>query len=133
MSPEEETAELKMDPTQLYREEVITDQRVGTIRRLTPVLVDGDVDAGRPTQYIGSAQIMTPAGALPLSFAIEAQTLEQAIDGFASAAKIALEQTVDELKELQRQASSSIVLPGMDPRAGGGAPGGLPGGGKFQL
>ena len=130
MSLEEETAELKMDPTQLYREEVITDQRIGTIRRLTPVLVGGDVDASRPTQYIGSAQIMTPAGALPLSFPLEAQTLEQAVDGFADAAKKALEQTVDELKEMQRQASSSIVLPGVDPRGGGG---GLPGGGKFQL
>ena len=72
MSLEQETAELKMDPAQLYREEVITDQRVGTIRRLTPVLVDGGDDASRPIQYIGSAQVLTPAGALPLSFPIEA-------------------------------------------------------------
>ena len=47
MSLEQETAELKMDPSQLYREEVITDQKVGTIRRLTPVLVEGGDDASR--------------------------------------------------------------------------------------
>lgn len=132
MSLEEQTAELKMDPSQLYREEVITDQRIGTIRRLTPVSIEGDVDPGRAVQFIGSAQVLTPAGALPLSFPIEAQSLSQAVDGFAAAAKKALEQTVDELKELQRQASSSIVVPSMDPRAGGG-PGGLPGGGKIQM
>ncbi len=133
MSLEQETAELKMDPSQLYREEVITDQKVGTLRRLTPVLVEGGDDASRPVQYIGSAQVLTPAGALPLSFPIEAQTLAEAVDGFADAAKAALEQTVDELKELQRQASSSIVVPGMEPRGGGMGPGGLPGGGKFKL
>ena len=90
MPPEEHALELNMDPTQLYREEVITDQRMGTIRRLIPVSVNGDTDGSRAVQYIGSAQVLTPAGALPLSFPIEAQSLEQAVDGFAAAAKKAL-------------------------------------------
>jgi hypothetical protein len=33
----ENMPELKMDPTNLYREEIITDRKIGTIRVMTPV------------------------------------------------------------------------------------------------
>ena len=42
------TNELRMDPTTLYREEVYTDRRIGTIRVLTPVTGEGGTDLGRP-------------------------------------------------------------------------------------
>ena len=35
--PEQTTSELKVDPASLYQEEIFTDRRVGTIRRLTPI------------------------------------------------------------------------------------------------
>ena len=60
--------EPKMDSQDLYREDMFTDRRVGTIRVLTPVKADGTPDPSRPASYVGQAQIMTPAGALPLSF-----------------------------------------------------------------
>ena len=40
-------AEPTMDPTSLYREEVFTDRRVGTIRVLIPVTKDGLADGTR--------------------------------------------------------------------------------------
>ena len=66
-----------MDSSQIYREETYTDRRVGTIRCLTPVTAEGTADAARPVLYVGQAQIMTPMGALPISFDLEASTLER--------------------------------------------------------
>ena len=122
----------RMDPASLYREDIVTDRKVGTIRMLTPLKTDGATDAARPVLYMGEAQIMTGAGPLPISFEIEAKNLAEAVDKFAPAAKEAIERTVRELQELRRQAASSIVVPqgGM---GGLGGAGGLGGGGKIQL
>ena len=114
MSQMDNSPEINMDANALAREEVYTDSRVGTIRKLTPVTIDGEVDSSRPLQFVGSTQIMTPGGALPLSFEIETDTLEGAVAGFGEAAKLAVERTMEELKEMQRQQASSIVVPGRD-------------------
>jgi hypothetical protein len=122
--------DIKMDASSLYREEIYTDRRIGTIRAMVPVLPSGATDGSRPVAYTGEAQIMTQMGPLPVSFDIEAKSLAEAVEGYAAAAKAAVERTVKELQELRRQAASSIVLPG---QGGGGAfgPGGL--GGKIQI
>ena len=114
MSQMDNNPEISMDPTALTREEVYTDSRVGTIRKMIPVTVDGATDSSRPVQFVGSTQIMTPGGALPLTFEIETDTLEGAISGFGDAAKLAVERTMEELKEMQRQQASSIVVPGRE-------------------
>jgi hypothetical protein len=101
----------RMDANDLYREDTITDRKVGTIRVLTPVRPDGSTDAARSVVYVGQAQIMTPAGVLPLSFEIPAATLAEACAGFADGAKIAFEETMQELQEMRRQQASSIVIP----------------------
>lgn len=132
MATEPRAPELKMDPAALYREEVITDRKMGTIRLLTPLKTDGTTDASRSVIYIGEAQLLTPVGTLPIAFQIEAQSLAEAVEKFAPAAKVAVEHTVKELQQLRREAASSIVVPqgGM----GGLGPGGLPGGGgKIQI
>ncbi len=135
MAIDDKIPELKMDPANLYREEVFTDRRVGTIRRLTPVKADGTTDDKRKVIYVGHAQLLTPVGALPISFEIEAASLSEAIAKFAAAAQTAVERTVKELRELQREAASSIIIP--EAGAGGFGPGGLPpgvgGGGKIKL
>jgi len=110
----ENSPEISMDAATLTREEVYTDSRVGTIRKLIPVTIDGAQDSSRPVKFIGSTQIMTPAGALPLSFEIETDTLEGAVAGFGDAAKLAVARTMEELKEMQRQQASSIVVPGRE-------------------
>ena len=111
MAGPDNAPELKMDAQDLYREDIYTDRRVGTLRVLTPVKADGTVDPSRPVSYVGQAQIMTPAGALPLSFEIDAKTLAEACEGFAEGAKVAFEETMKELQEMRRQQASSIVIP----------------------
>ena len=124
----ETTTELKVDPKQLYLEEIFTDRRVGTIRRLTPVAKDGERDQARAVLYVGETQVLTPAGALPIAFEIGAGSLEEAAEKFGQLAKEAIERTVRELQELRRQAASQIVVPqGPLPPMGGG------GGGKIQM
>jgi hypothetical protein len=123
----EAAPELKIDPATLYLEEIFTDRRVGTIRRMTPVNKDGARDNARPILYVGETQVLTPAGALPIAFEIEAGSLEDAAEKFGQLAKEAIERTVKELQELRRQAASSIVVPqGPVPGMGGG-------GGKIQI
>ncbi len=120
---------LTMDAAGVYREEVYTDRKVGTIRSLTPVKSDGSPDPGRKPVYVGEAQILTPMGAIPVTFEIDAATLDAAVVQYPAAAKQAVERTVKEIQELRRQAASSIVIP-----QGGLPPGGLGGGGgKIQL
>ena len=64
--------DIKMDAASLYREEIYTDRRIGTIRAMVPVTSNGDADTARETLYIGEAQIMTQMGPLPVTFEIEA-------------------------------------------------------------
>jgi hypothetical protein len=106
-----------MDATQIYREETFTDRKVGTIRCLTPATADGAVDAARPVVFVGQAQVMTPMGALPISFELEASTLSGAIEKFGAAAEQAVQQTMRELQEMRREQASSLVIPDAARRA----------------
>jgi hypothetical protein len=121
--------EIKMDSNSLYREETFTDHKMGTVRVMTPVTDDGATDISRPVMYLCQTQIMTPMGSLPIAFEIEAESLAEAVQKFGSGAKLAIEQTMEEIKELRRQSASQIVIPGSGGEFGGGAPGG----GKFKL
>ncbi len=100
-----------MDSTQIYREETFTDRRLGTIRRLTPVGADGSADPTRPVVFVGQAQVMTPMGAVPINFELEAATLSAAIAKFGEAAEQAVQQTMRELQEIRREQASSLVIP----------------------
>jgi hypothetical protein len=111
MSPANDVRQATMDSTQLYREETFTDRRVGTIRRLTPVVADGSADPARAVLFVGQAQVMTPMGAVPISFELEASTLDAAIAKFGDAAEQAVQQTVRELQEMRREQASSLVIP----------------------
>ena len=132
---DEMSFEPTMDASALYREEIFTDRKVGTIRVLTPVRANGTPDLARKVLYAGEAQLLTTAGALPLSFEIDAQSLEEAVSKYAGAAREAFERALEELQELRRQASSSIIVPdrGMGGLGPGGSPGGFPGGGRIKL
>lgn len=125
-------ANIGMDNANLYREKTITDRKVGTLQELTPISVDGERDENRPVIYLGQTQVLTPAGALPLTFEIDADSLEQAVERFGDHAKQALESTVKRLEEMRREQASSLIVPG----SGGGmqGPGGMPGpGGGIQI
>lgn len=118
--------EIEVDSKALYREEVYTDRKAGTIRRLSPVTAAGEPDASRPVLYSGQTQLLTPGGVLPLSFEIEASSLAEAAERFPAAVHVALEQAIEEAREYRREASSRIVVPDV-------AGGALQGGGKIKL
>jgi hypothetical protein len=122
-----------MNAADLYLEEIFTDRRVGTIQRLTPVDGDGRVDSARKTVYMGQAQVMTPAGALPLSFDIPADSLAAAVDGFGAAAERAVSETMQRLQEMRREAAGSIILPEAGGAGLGAGLAGGPAGGKIRI
>ena len=133
MAAKSDLPEVSLDPAGLYREEIYTDRRAGTIRRLTPVTVSGADDPKRPVLFSGQTQLLTPAGVLPLAFEIEAESLEDALSKFPDAVNAALEQAIDEAREMRREAASRIVVPEVG--AGGIGPGPAPGagGGKIKF
>src|SRR6202166_4487513 len=119
MSSSFDGRQANMDSTQVYREETFTDRKVGTIQRLTPVTADGSADGARPVIFVGQAQVMTPMGAIPISFELEAASLNAAIEKFGPAAEQAVQQTMRELQEIRREQASSLVIPDA---AGGALP-----------
>jgi len=124
MAQEQQLPEIKLDASQLYREEIFTDRKAGTLRRLVPVLPDGNADTSRPVLYSGQTQLLTPAGVLPLAFELEAASLEDACNKFPEAVKVAIEQAIEEAREMRREQASRIVVPeggmGAPPAGGGG-------------
>ncbi len=130
MALEKSSEELKMDANNLFREEIITDRKIGTIRIMHPINSDGSADESRQRVFVGETQIMTPMGALPLAFQLECETLPDAIEKFAEGAQAAVERAMTELQQMRREAASSIVIPEGVPQ---GMTGGAPGGGKIKL
>jgi hypothetical protein len=128
MAQQPELPEIKLDATSLYREELFTDRRAGTLRRMTPVKVDGSVDETRAVLFSGQTQLLTPGGVLPLGFDIEAATLEEALSRFPEAVKLALDEAIEEAREMRRESASRIVVPDA-----GGMTAGPPGGGKIKF
>ena len=119
---------IELDSNDLYLEENFTDRRVGSLQRLSPVKSDGQPDSSRPVVYVGQTQVLTPAGALPLTFEIAAATLEEAARRFGEHAKQALSNTMQRLEELRREQASSLIVPGS-----GGTPGAAGPGGGIQM
>ncbi|TGG91331.1 hypothetical protein E4656_16560 [Natronospirillum operosum] len=130
MSQQLSDLDLSLDANNLYRDEVITDLRAGTLRQLTPVTVNGERDENRAIRFHGQTQIMTQAGALPVNFDIEADSLEEAVEKFGAAARQGMEDTIKQIEEMRREQASSIVVPGQE---GGGFGGGQGGGSGLKF
>ena len=111
----ENIAEISVDKTNLYREETFTDLAAGTIKRLSPVTIEGTPDATRSAIFIGQATMMAPTGPLPVQFELHgATTLEQALDQFPAAVKQAVDNLIEEAQKMRREAASRIVSPNQD-------------------
>ncbi len=110
--------DFSIDKTTLYREESITDLKVGSIRRLIPVKPDGSADSARTEVFIGHTQLMSPEGPLPIQSELTATTLEEAIDVFPATMKQALTEMVEKIQQMQRKEDlkpkndSRIIVPG---------------------
>lgn len=105
-----------VDQQNLYREEAYTDLKVASIRRLVPINLDGSDDKSRTPVFIGTSQLMSPQGPLPLQAALPANNLEEAIQVFPAAMERAMADMIEELQKMQeaekQENDSRIILPG---------------------
>ena len=101
--PGTRASEAVMDAASLYREEIYTDRKIGTLRVLLPVKSDGSPDAARRTVFQGEAQLMTNMGPLPISFDIDANNLTEAVERYPGAMKAGIERAMRQIQEMRRQ------------------------------
>lgn len=115
---QETTAQIdfKLDPNNLYREESYTDLKAGAIRRLLPVAADGSRDETRSEIFVGTTQLLTPEGPLPIQARLPANNFQEALTAFPDAMRRATEETLAQLEELQKKYQenddSRIIVPG---------------------
>ncbi len=111
----EKLSDVKMDASNLYREEMYSDMKAGQLRKLVPVTADGKDDPSRKPIFTASTQVMTPGGVLPLSGEVAgAETLADAVAGFGPALEKAMQELREEVEAMQRERASQIVVPGRD-------------------
>lgn len=107
----EKISDVKMDGANLYREESYTDLKTGSIRKLVPIQPDGSDDEARTATFNGHTQVMSPQGPVPIQGAIEASTLEEAVEAFPKAMEEAMNRMVEEAQRMQREQANKIVTP----------------------
>ena len=108
-----------IDKNNLYRDESITDLKVGAIRCLIPIKADGTDDESRERLFVGHTQLMSPQGAVPIQTNIQAATLEEAMDKFPGAMQQAMEEIIEKARKMhaeqgrqQQHEDSRIIMPG---------------------
>ena len=106
-----------VDKENLYREESVTDLKIATIRQLIPVKLDGSDDSSREIIFLGSTQLGTPQGPIPMQAELDATTLEEAMDLFPKAMEAETQKVIENFKRLHEQQKkendSRIIMPGM--------------------
>ena len=105
--------DVKIDSQNLYKEEAFTDLTFATIRRLSPVKLDGSPDDSREPIFTGMTQLMSPNGPIPVQCLIEgAKTLAEAADKLPAAIEKTVQAMIAEAEEMRRQEASKIIVPG---------------------
>ena len=108
--------DLTMDQQNLYREENYTDLKAGSVRRLIPVRPDGRPDESRSEIFVGTTQLMTNEGPLPVQARLMANTFQEALSIFPDAMRQATAEMIDEFEKMQQkmkaEADSRIIVPG---------------------
>ena len=104
-----DTIDMEMDENNLYHEETFTDMKVGSVRRMTPVRVDGTRDKTREPMFFGQTNLASPDGTIPIQCHIPAKTLPEAMKKFPECMEIAMKQIVQRAMEMQQQKSSRII------------------------
>jgi hypothetical protein len=105
--------DIKINTDNLYREEAFTDLTFATIRRLTPVKIDGSIDESREPIFTGMTQLMSPNGPIPVQCLIEgAKNLSEAAAKLPEAIEKSVQAMIAEAEEMRRQEASKIIVPG---------------------
>lgn len=97
------TEEVKVNPIdskELWRAEVYTDRKNGTINVMLPVDVYGQRDLTRKPIYQSVVGVNVGRGQEQLGFVIEAVTLREAVDGWESAAILAIRGAIQEAERM---------------------------------
>jgi hypothetical protein len=115
----EKQADFAFDAKNLYRDESYTDLKVGAIRCLIPITIDGAEDETRKKIYVGHSQLMSPQGVVPIQAELEASSMDEAIQKYPAAITKEMEKMIAQAKEMhakqqqaQEQAKSPIIMPG---------------------
>ncbi len=107
-----------VDKENLYREESITDLRIASIQKLTPIKPDGSTDDNRETVFIARTQLNSPQGPIPIQARLEAKSLDEAMDMFPGAMEAETKKVAEAFKKMQDQQQkkqdSRIIVPGMN-------------------
>ena len=106
--------DFQIDINNLYVEEGFTDLKVASIRRLTPVQADGSPDTSRTPMFIGTTQLLTPEGPLPIQAPLMANNLKEALEVFPEAMKNAVKEMMAEAQRIKREEASKIIVPGRE-------------------
>lgn len=105
-----------VDQKNLYREENITDMKVAAIRKMTPITPSGEVDESRTAMFVGTTQLMTPEGPLPIQAMLEANNLQEAFEVFPRAMEEAMQRMIEQIQRVQQEQKqkddSRIIVPG---------------------
>ena len=105
--PQAQKQEPKIDFTvnikELYREENISDLKVASIRKMTPVKPDGSIDESRTALFFGYSQLVSPQGPIPIQAPLQANNLQEAINMFPEAMQKALDEMVEKARQMQEQ------------------------------
>lgn len=105
--------DIKINVENLYKEEAFTDLTFATIRRLTPVKLDGSPDDSREPIFTGMTQLMSPNGPVPVQCLIDgAKTLSDAAEKLPAAIENTVQAMIAEAKEMEREEASKIIVPG---------------------
>ena len=108
--------DFNLDPQNLYREESYTDLKAGAIRRLVPVKTDGTDDKARTAIFVGTTQLLTPEGPLPVQARLMVNTFQEALEAFPAAMRDATREMIAQLEEMQKKMQakddSRIIVPG---------------------
>ena len=105
--------DIKVSTDNLYKEESFTDLKLATIRRLTPVKIDGAIDDSREPIFTGMTQLMSPNGPVPVQCIIEgAKNLSEAAAKLPEAIEKTVQAMIAEAREMERQESSRLIVPG---------------------
>lgn len=106
-----------VDKENLYREVAVTDLNIATIRQLIPIKADGSDDTERDPIFLGSTQLSSPQGPIPIQAKLEAVTLEQAMAVFPKTMEAETRVVIENLKRLheqqKRKQDSRIIMPGV--------------------
>jgi len=109
--------DFQVNKKNLYREETITDLKIASIQKLTPIHPDGSEDTSREVFFVGSTQLGTPHGPVPIQARLAAATLDQAMDEFPQAMETETRKMIQQFKKMEaeqkKSKNSRIIMPGM--------------------